>query len=472
MSTEKTADFERGDAPVLVKLIIGLMSGLLFIWILGPNPVLAVILLASVVLLVNGLNDFRAWLVLLLASLTSGFMYKLGNLTVRPDQVALIILIIGWLAAWLTGKAKIGKIPLLLPLSLYLGVNVLSSYLYADDKGASYQGTLLLFLYVLMYIMTCVVLNEHPDKMKFAVKAFLLFAAIEGIYAFISLVAFNAGVNTGGVNPAHVESAVSLNGGFQEPNLLGAFMAVTSLTFLAFLTGKQEEIRNRYLFAGMIIVSASLVLAYTRAAWVGFLVALCLLFFLQKPTRNLFNPRAAAVIMAIIAAVTVAALPFANSLARTELSTRVGEILDFNSTTASGRLDVQRVAIQGWKHAVFFGNGTLSFSNKEFEVSGSWLYSSMVQALYDTGLVGLLFQLWFQVGVVVILIRSYMKTTDGFYRAALTGFIAGSVAMMIASQASSFLWLGFPWVFAGLAVATAHAAVANSKKNSTQPSQS
>jgi hypothetical protein len=67
----------------------------------------------------------------------------------------------------------------------------------------------------------------------------------------------------------------------------------------------------------------------------------------------------------------------------------------------------------------------------------------------------LLFYAWYQIGVLVVVIRGYMKTRDPFYRAALAGFSVALLALIIASQASSFIWLGFPWLFSGLAVVIA-----------------
>jgi O-antigen ligase len=301
------------------------------------------------------------------------------------------------------------------------------------------------------------VLQQYPEKIKTAVKVLLVLAVLQAFYALISLAAHKTGINLGGVSAGHIESAVSLQGGFEEPNLLGAFAAAIGLIFLALLTARNSGIAAWKAGAGACLMQVVLLLTFTRAAWLGFIVGLALLVFMQKPSRNIFNPRAAAVVLVIGVALIVVALPFANAIEAGQVSKRIGDILNFSQGSAEGRVEVQNLALDAMPDAYLLGHGTLSLvaNDTHAKLEGGWLYSSFIQAIHDTGLIGLMILVWFQIGVIVITARAYLKTKDNFLRAALIGFVAGSVSLIFASQASSFIWLGFPWVFAGLAVATA-----------------
>lgn len=460
---EKTASLrERNKGSTFAKLAVGLLAGWLVIQLLNrAGWLVALLLVLAIAILLIDLNSYHAWLLMLVASMASGYRYIIFGLDLRLDQVILVFLLIGWLPAFLTGKAKFHKVPLLIPALLFIVVGFVSSALYSNNRPASYQGTLLLFVYILMYIITVNVLLEHSDKIKGAAKFLLIVAVVHGFYAVIAFAANKAGVDFGGVNPGQVENAISLQGGFQEPNFLGAFTAAISLIFLALLTGRDKEISKFKLSVGVGLMILVLILTFTRTSWLGFIAGLVVLVFLQKPARNIFNPRAAAMVIIMLLLLIGIFLPFANALESNEIGKRLENILNFNVGSAEGRVRVEQLAIEKWKDAYLLGNGTLSLDAPEdltSPVAKSWIYSSFLQALHDTGIVGLFFLLWFQLGVIVIAARGYIRTRDSFLRAVLAGLMAGSIEMTISSQTSSFLWLGFSWIFAGITVAVAQIA--------------
>ena len=317
-----------------------------------------------------------------------------------------------------------------------------------------------------MYVFSVIVLQEHPGKLKSAVRFLLILGFLQAAYSLISLSAYYGGVNLGGINLRHIESAVSLQGSFQEPNLFAAFIAAVSLLFIAFLAGEKGVINRVWVSTGLGFLLMALILTYTRAAWVGFLVGLVLLIFIQRPQRNIFNPRTAAIAVTMILILLLVAVPFTNAISSNTVSNRISDILDFSGGSGEGRVIVQKEAIERWHNGVLLGNGTLSLP--AIPPAGSWIYSSVLQALHDTGLFGVFFLLWYQLGVIFITFKGYKRARDPFFKAALAGFASASVALMIASQASSFLWLGFPWIFSGIAIAFAQIALNDNTKNTVR----
>ncbi|MHB9111522.1 MAG: O-antigen ligase family protein [Thermoleophilia bacterium] len=466
-----TGYLKMSGVQLLLRLGLGALAGLILIQMLNFGWMMVAIFLVFMILLMISLDGYKAWIILLAASTFSGLMFSAGSYTIRPDQVALIYLMAGWLFALLAGKTRLYWIPLLVPAILYLIVNFLSSMLYAPNKGASYQGAFLLGIYIVMFMMTVLVLQEHPGKLKSAIKAILVISVIQALYALIALTGQSAGIDLGGTSEKHIENVASLQGGFEEPNLLGAFAAAMGLMFVSMLTGRKASIRPWLAVSGLLLMILVLSLSYTRAAWFGFFIGMILILFIQKPDRNIFNPRGAVVVIILVAAAGIIALSFASELASTSLAERASNILQFSTGSGEGRVEVQNVAVERWQHAQVLGYGTLSFPPELASPApaSSWLYSSVIQALHDTGAVGLGLLLWFQAGLVIIVYRSYKITKDQFYRSALAGFMIGSVALFIASQASSFLWLGFYWIYSGMAVATAMVASREAKGAHQQP---
>lgn len=436
----------------------GLLCGWFVLQVLNMGWIVALVVLMALFLPLIGLNGYRAWVLMLIAATFSFYRYDAGGITLRLEHVALIMMMIGWLPGLLAGKNRLHRVPLLIPMAGLLGLNFLSSALYAPDRNASYQGAALLGVYMLMYVFSALVLQDHPEKLKSAVRFMLVLGVVQAVYGLVSLAANYGGMDFGGVNlrHMHVEEAVSIQGGFEEPNLFAAFAAVITLMFVALLSGGAGVIRLGRAAAGLGIMIISLLLAYTRAAWLGFIIGLFMLMMIQKPPKTLFNQRTVLIASMLLLTVILVAIPVANEISADTVGGRISDILNFSSSSAEGRVEVQRAALERWQSAVLLGHGTLSLP--AIPPAGSWIYSSFLQVLHDTGIFGLFFLLWFQIGVLMITLKGFRQAKDPFFRAALAGLAAGSVALMIASQASSFIWLGFPWIYAGLCVAVASVA--------------
>lgn len=443
---------------------VGLLGGLLLVQMFQLGYLLSLLVIGAVVLMLASLDTYRAWLLLLLAANINIFRFVVSDFTIRPEQIVFMALILGLAMSFLIGKIRFYRVPMLLPLFLYLTANFVASALYSPDKAESYKGSTLLVIYGMMYIGTVLVLNTHSDKLKNAIKILMVFAGIHAAFSILALALHAAGLDIGFVMRPISESSASwrTSGGFEEANLLGAFTAAMGLMFIAFLTSKESaaDSHRKLIFITLVVILAAMILTYTRAAWIGFGIGMFMLLFMQKPPGNIFNPKTMTMLILSVMVLPVMLLPVLQAYAPALLNdtqNRMSEILDFSSSSGEGRVEVQKVALDRWRGSIMLGKGTLSLPPEAARPAppGSWLYSSLIQAIHDTGIVGLLLYLWFQVGVLAVILRGYLLSRDPFLRSALAGFAAGGIALLIASQASSFIWLGFPWIFSGLGVAVA-----------------
>jgi hypothetical protein len=100
-----------------------------------------------------------------------------------------------------------------------------------------------------------------------------------------------------------------------------------------------------------------------------------------------------------------------------------------------------------------FGHGTFAGEL----IGNRWWMSSIVQAVYDTGIVGTVFLLWMYAAVTLSAWQAYRRWSDSVYGSTLLAFALGNALLFITSQFSSMLFVGFPWIFMGLTMGLVHA---------------
>ncbi|MHB8160078.1 MAG: O-antigen ligase family protein [Thermoleophilia bacterium] len=354
--------------------------------------------------------------------------------------------------------------PLAFPMLGLLLINIVSSYLYSPDKTKSYQSCFLFALYLSMYFLTVNVLTERKELIKKIPFLLVAVGILQALYSLAALLLLSSGFVIFGASRSQESSiGISVNGGFQESNIFAAFIVVVTLMMLAHLIARSRWHKGLRLYAALALVFLMLLLTFTRAAWISFAAVALMTLFVLRPRTNFFNPRSLAVIAAMVAFFILVALPIGNYTSSftggsvTGISGRISNLLNFSEGSGGGRLEVQTRAIQRWEQNPILGDGTFAFPAEEAGTAtpGSWLYSSLIQSLHDTGVVGFIFLLWIYIGGLVIGIRGYSQCKTVFWKATLAGSTLGWLALIIASQASSFLWLSFPWIFLGALVAWA-----------------
>jgi hypothetical protein len=102
-----------------------------------------------------------------------------------------------------------------------------------------------------------------------------------------------------------------------------------------------------------------------------------------------------------------------------------------------------------WRESPILGHGTLAGNAG---IKEGWWYSSLFQALYDTGLLGFLLLLGIHLGGVVYPVLTWVRSRRSPMSANLLGFGVGNALLFFTSQFSNFLFVGFPWVFLGLSM--------------------
>ena len=411
---------------------------------------------------VIGSDYRRGWLVLLVVSTTSVIQVRFSSFNIRPDEVMFIWLTVIWLCSFVIGKVRLRHTPMLIPVIGIIGVNLLSTFLYAPDKTFGYQSSLLIALYLSMYIITVNVLSENPKLLKATPFIFVVLGVAQAGYGLIGLAGHALHLKLGGITTSTAGFGIAASGGFQEENILGAFLAVVALILLAHVAAKTRWWRTRraFLATGMVIVISAFICTFTRTAWIGFVVGALSLIVIMRPPRNFFDPRTLAILLSMASIFFAIGMPLGNYLSKNNggnnsgLTDRISNLLNFSQGSGQGRMQIESLALSRWENSPLLGNGTYSMpkTGPGRTAQGSWLYSSVIQSLHDTGLVGTIFLIWIYIGGAIIGIRGIYNSSTRFWKATIAGGTLGWIALIISSQASSTAWLSVSWIYLGLLV--------------------
>ena len=253
------------------------------------------------------------------------------------------------------------------------------------------------------------------------------------------------------------EGSRAFMGLFLEPNLFGIY-AVTTVALWAsaalYLTDRRALV---FTLASILVGSLGVYMSYTRSAWLAmFLVFSLLAVGIWR--SDLGAERRRSVILLLGTTIVVGyVLSIGINLisdrdATTALIQRSGQLLESRAGSGASRLSVWNFALRDWIRKPWFGWGLLSFESESVPSTNGWLYSSVVQTLHDTGLVGVTFMLWVCAGIALHTWRSFREADSPIDKGIALGYLAGQAALFFTSQFSSFFWGGPTWVLFGLAV--------------------
>lgn len=410
---------------------------------------------------------------LLLASLCTAVSLELGQFTVRPDQAVAITVLPSVFLLLGSGKRDFIRTELDALIILYLFCNVFSSLVNSPDPAMSFQKCALLAVTFLGYFLTTQLIRTRRilNRVLFLL---LVVGSIEAIYGIVSVLLFTKGVNAGGAHAPFGD--LYARGTFLEGNIFGSFQMMMALILISFLFSKEFASRRGLICVALAVVMIALMMSFTRAAWVsfvfGFLVYL-LVFQKEKIRRQIRR-----LPVFLLGCLLVLSLAYGYSVTRRTnpqnlfdvYLARLVKVTDYKSRTASNRLRVWAGAVQYWKLNPILGNGTDTIKvlargtlMPKFG-EDHWIPNSMLLALHDTGLIGLVVFLSIQIAFLSTVRRALRQNIRPFYRAILRGFFVAFLAIQFAYLITNGFWLLFIWVFMGIGMSCARLAVLDARE--------
>ncbi|MDQ2744475.1 MAG: O-antigen ligase family protein [Chloroflexota bacterium] len=413
--------------------------GVGFIAFLGPLAGLALLapLAAAFVLLFPPL----AVPLLIVASSVNRFGIAWGDAQIRVE-----ILIVLLLAAVIANQIAVRTLPwralrspLLVPLLGYLLINVLASLLFAVERSRGLKLDAEIFAAVACYIVASALLWRR-ENLALAIRALWVVSTLEAVIGIASMVLFAAHVTLLGVQIN--ESGFPMAYGTQwEANIFGSFLLGNFLVLLGdYVNGNRSSLRA---FSLMLIV-LGIGVSMTRTVWLALVIALVVFVALAQRLR-----RSESSLLGILAAIPVVALVGLIVGSATPLAGRLMDLVNLQSSSASGRFVWFTAALQDWKSHPIFGNGTGSFNYNA--VPGQphpWLPNLFLLTLHDTGIVGLAIV----VALIVIFFRTIVRglRLDNNQALLAAGAAAGFTGLLLAFQMTSGFWFAYPWIVAAI----------------------
>jgi putative inorganic carbon (HCO3(-)) transporter len=282
--------------------------------------------------------------------------------------------------------------PLLNPVIVIFFINILINFfsivLNPGKDGMVEMVRLLSVFSILVLAYTAV---SDFDSLLTVVKSILAGSLIPGLVGIYQI--FN---NIGMME--YQKAWVRIYGTFTHPIPFGEHLAILLLVVTGALLRKQRifsTANKTYLTLLAVFLSLLLFKTYSRSPWIAFAIGLCIILFVTN--RKYFMYLTGALFMMLLAIPQIAAPVIARFSEKTSLS------------SVNTRLDLWQIGLKYWGESPLLGNGLGSGKAiliKEIGVNLGF-HSSYIQALVETGVVGLLSLLVLQLAVLIYTFKIY-----------------------------------------------------------------
>ena len=417
------------DAGVVKLLAGGIVALPLLIWLggmLASRPESGVILLVAAAAMPRG-------------------AVEIGGLNARPEHLAAGLLCVA--------------IPLLIKhrritpqwmmadfaLAAYIGTNLFSSLFMSIAPGQTLKWSIQQTLAILPYFFLRV-LAVDVKTIRLAIKAFLIAGvavAAFGVLCFYSFLFFGTEI---GVTADQYGDSPGTYGTQFEANILGSYCGACTVVLLAMYF----YYRRRSFLWGYAVAFTGMAVSLSRGALGATVLAFALLLFFSGRMKLLSRPVLLAAGVATLSA-TLVVMPALLSRYQERFSTvEVSDPLADDNTLS--RLVQLAMAVDGILEHPVLGNGTASFQlhvsreDVDFGSDVFWIGNTEIRILYDTGVVGLIFFLWFMASLAWQA-RTALKKR---FRPELLGLLVSAALYCVSFQFTEGTLLAFGWVHAGL----------------------
>lgn len=422
-------------AAVLSAITVGLATAI--------NPLVGLAFLGPIAAALVLLTPVVAVPLLIVSSALNRVGVTSGDAQIRIEIVVVLLLavVVGNQLAVRTLPARALRSPIALPLILYLLANVAASLLFAVERTRGLKLDAEILAAVVTYLVAAALLWRH-DNLRLAVKTLWIVTTLEAIVGILAMVLFAAHVTAYGVQIN--EGGFPMAYGTEwEANIFGSYLLGNFFVLLGdYVNGRRGPLHT----LALLIVVIGIGVSMTRTVWMALIV--CLILFLLLARRARRSTSSLGRVLLAIPVVVILGLIVGSA---TPLAGRMLDLLNLQSSSASGRFVWFNVALQEWKSHPILGNGTGSFNYNA--VPGQphpWLPNLFLLTLHDTGVIGLAALL----AAIVVFYRTAWQGIRPENEQALlvAGATAGFTGLMLAFQMTTGFWFAYPWIVAAIAI--------------------
>ena len=336
----------------------------------------------------------------------------LAFVPVDPAPVDVVIALL--VVASLAGMAVPFRVPMFVALPL-IGFGIISVQSMGNaasfGRAAKFE---LITLYVLLLVFWLSGMFSRGDWLRIGMKMYVAAAALTAAAASVALFVHFPG------SSSLVWGGVRAKGFFKDPNVFGPFLVPAAAIVL-------EDINARRLFRWsrnvlvviFMVVSIGIVLAYSRAGWLNYAIAISTVIVFQAARRGGLRRAAASLaVLALGAAIGVAVLVSTGSLSFFQSRSHLEAYDQTRFATQTSAFD------QATAHVLGHGPGQTELS---LDYSAHSLYA---RAVYEEGIIGLALVL-VALGAILFCgfaLARHDRAVHGVGSAALVGSWLGLIA--------------------------------------------
>lgn len=402
----------------------------------------------------------------------NGVAIPIGASSLHLDQVGVALLLVPLTAQLLVGARRFRHDSTVWWLAAILLLNVVATLLHSPARTYSLLQCANLASVWIIYLVLLNVIDTERDAEQF-LRCVQWSAICAGVIGTLAFVLASIGLPVGGAEVSRLAAerlteAYGAYGTMVEPNLLGSFSAahlVMAIVLLAIGAQRTDAAQPPALLRWVVVIaSVTLLLTFTRAAWLGAIFGLAWFAIvgvrtlaLRIPLRRIIAPLGVALALGVV----LLLLPGATA---TALRFKLLNLVNFGSQTVVLRFVTYSLALQQLVDHPIVGWGTFSFAPlvaqgsdfQQFENWRSlWIGNYLLLALHDTGILGL--AAW--CGALWSVLARGMETVrrraahDARAAARALALTVGVATLFVPFLATSGFSLGFPWLLMGLLAA-------------------
>ncbi len=419
---------DQAGIVVVISILAVVFMAFLNSYEVPPEFRLAFLLASSIFILAFIKTDI-ALIILILSMLLSPELPVGGvsgrSVTLRMDDVFLLIVFMGWMARMAVNK-EVGLLriaPLNRPVLVYIFICLMATGLGIMLENADYRKSLLYLLKYFEYFLIFFMVSNITKDIR-QVKIFLFFLILTSF--IVSAYAWKL----------HFSGVIRVAAPFDgivggEANTLAGYLLLMMgvITGLIIYAGR---LIYRILLSGLLcFMIPPFLFTLSRGAWLAFIPMYITLIILTGKARYILLISLAIIIVSSPVLMPESVKERVNS---TFVSGKVysvfGRRIVFEKSAAA-RIDTWRETMEKWYKRPLLGHGV---------AGAGFIDSQYARVLGETGLVGFMVFAWLMASIVRAGIRTLNFMKDDWTRGLALGFLAGFIGLLFhAFSASTFI---------------------------------
>lgn len=353
---------------------------------------------------------------------STNYITNLNNLRINLASLLAIITIVFACYVAIIYRAKLAKIPLKIPLILFLAIS-LFSIIITPYLFLSITEFIRLLSIFSLYILCFALISNNDDLIKL-LKIIIFSAMIPSCIAYWQFI-----TKTGLVLP--YEGIYNrVYGTFGHPSPFAFFLLIPiSLGLFFFLAGNKRKVENIFLLILSFLYAIPLILTFTRGAWFSLFLILFII--------GIFKFRKFLLIIIILGLLTYFFIPLIHA--------RIYSLTDFSRySSIEWRLNLWKDLISLSKENIYFGQGLgtaqiISYGKLSYLSEPTFSHNDYLKILFENGIAGVALYLLLLFSVLGYLIKFYFQISNKNLKTLLVFILALTLSLFLASLTDNIL---------------------------------